>query len=449
MRQQVARNQTMAFVDQAEIEVKAGKGGDGIVSFRHEKFVAMGGPFGGDGGHGGSIILKVDEGLRTLMDFRYNRHFKAQPGGNGGTKGMTGASSDDRYIKVPQGTIVKDADTGEVLGDMLENGQELVVAEGGRGGRGNIHFATPANPAPELSENGEPGEIRNLKLELRVLADVGLVGFPSAGKSTLLSVVSNAKPKVAAYHFTTLAPNIGMVRLPDERDFVMADLPGLIEGAAQGVGLGFQFLRHVERTKVILHLVDMSGIEGTDPYTQYRKILDELQQYDETILARPHIIVPTKMDMPDSADNLVKFREQVAADSGLPTQPKIMPISALTRDGVQELMRVTADTLATAPAPESYRPVVEATLTEKTYDFKPEKHDFTIEWDEDSEQWVVGGAEVEKLFLMTNIQRDATIMRFGRQLRHMGVDDALRAAGAKDGDDVRINNSDFVFEFSD
>ncbi|MCC2744394.1 GTPase ObgE [Leuconostoc lactis] len=439
----------MAFVDQAEIEVKAGKGGDGIVSFRHEKFVAMGGPFGGDGGHGGSIILKVDEGLRTLMDFRYNRHFKAQPGGNGGTKGMTGASSDDRYIKVPQGTIVKDADTGEVLGDMLENGQELVVAKGGRGGRGNIHFATPANPAPELSENGEPGEIRNLKLELRVLADVGLVGFPSAGKSTLLSVVSNAKPKVAAYHFTTLAPNIGMVRLPDERDFVMADLPGLIEGAAQGVGLGFQFLRHVERTKVILHLVDMSGIEGTDPYTQYRKILDELQQYDETILARPHIIVPTKMDMPDSADNLVKFREQVAADSGLPTQPKIMPISALTRDGVQELMRVTADTLATAPAPESYRPVVEATLTEKTYDFKPEKHDFTIEWDEDSEQWVVGGAEVEKLFLMTNIQRDATIMRFGRQLRHMGVDDALRAAGAKDGDDVRINNSDFVFEFSD
>ena len=449
MRQQVARNQTMAFVDQAEIEVKAGKGGDGIVSFRHEKFVAMGGPFGGDGGHGGSIILKVDEGLRTLMDFRYNRHFKAQPGGNGGTKGMTGASSDDRYIKVPQGTIVKDADTGEILGDMLENGQELVVAKGGRGGRGNIHFATPANPAPELSENGEPGEVRNLKLELRVLADVGLVGFPSAGKSTLLSVVSNAKPKVAAYHFTTLAPNIGMVRLPDERDFVMADLPGLIEGAAQGVGLGFQFLRHVERTKVILHLVDMSGIEGTDPYTQYRKILDELQQYDETILARPHIIVPTKMDMPDSADNLAKFREQVAADSGLPTQPKIMPISALTRDGVQDLMRVTADTLAKAPAPESYRPVVETTPTEKTYEFKPEKHDFTIEWDEEAEQWVVGGAEVEKLFLMTNIQRDATIMRFGRQLRHMGVDDALREAGAKDGDDVRINNSDFVFEFSD
>ena len=440
----------MAFVDQAEIEVKAGKGGDGIVSFRHEKFVAMGGPFGGDGGHGGSIIFRVDEGLRTLMDFRYNRHFKAQPGGNGGTKGMTGASADDRYIKVPQGTTVKDAETGEVLGDLLEHGQELVIAKGGRGGRGNIRFATPANPAPELSENGEPGEIKKIKLELKVLADVGLVGFPSAGKSTLLSVVSNAKPKVAAYHFTTLAPNIGMVRLDDDRDFVMADLPGLIEGASQGIGLGFQFLRHVERTRVVLHLVDMSGIEGTDPYTQYRKILDELKQYDETILSRPQIVVPTKMDMPDSAENLVAFREQVAVDSGLPEQPLIMPISALTRDGVKELMHVTADMLATAPAPESYRTeVVIDHASEKTYEFTPEHHEFTVEWSEETEEWIVGGAEVEKLFLMTNIQRDATIMRFGRQLRHMGVDDALREAGAKDGDDVRINNSDFVFEFSD
>lgn len=439
----------MAFVDQAQIEVKAGKGGDGIVSFRHEKFVAMGGPFGGDGGHGGSIIFKVDEGLRTLMDFRYNRHFKAQPGGNGGTKGMTGASADNRVVKVPQGTTVSDADTGEVLADMLENGQELVVAKGGRGGRGNIHFATPANPAPELSENGEPGQIRNLKLELKVLADVGLVGFPSAGKSTLLSVVSNAKPKVAAYHFTTLSPNIGMVRLDDDRDFVMADLPGLIEGASQGIGLGFQFLRHVERTKVILHLVDMSGIEGTDPYTQYRKILDELQQYDETILNRPQIVVPTKMDMPDSEENLAKFRKEIATDSGLPIQPEIVPISSITRNGVKDLMRLTADMLATAPAPESYRPETKKDASEKSYTFKPETHDFTVEWIEDEERWLLSGTEIEKLFLMTNIQRDATIMRFARQLRHMGVDDKLREAGAKDGDDVRINNSDFVFEFSE
>lgn len=438
----------MAFVDQAQIEVKAGKGGDGIVSFRHEKFVAMGGPFGGDGGHGGSIIFRVDEGLRTLMDFRYNRHFKAQPGGNGGTKGMTGASAQDRYIKVPQGTTVTDADTGKVLGDLLENGQELVVAKGGRGGRGNIHFATPANPAPELSENGEPGQVFNLKLELKVLADVGLVGFPSAGKSTLLSVVSNAKPKVAAYHFTTLSPNIGMVRLDDHNDFVMADLPGLIEGASQGIGLGFQFLRHVERTRVILHLVDMSGIEGEDPYQQYRRILSELEQYDRTILDRPQIVVPTKMDMPDSEENLKTFTEQVTAESGLSTVPKIMPISAMTRTGVDSLMRETANLLATAPSPEVYQPEV-APVDEKVYKFEPEQHDFKVEWVEEEEKWLLSGDEIEKLFKMTNLQREATIMRFARQLRHIGVDDALREAGAKDGDDVRINNSDFVFEFSD
>lgn len=439
----------MAFVDQAQVEVKAGKGGDGIVSFRHEKFVSMGGPFGGDGGRGGSIYLKVDEGLRTLMDFRYNRHFKAQPGGNGGTKGMTGASAEDRYIKVPQGTTVIDADTGVVLGDMLENGQELLVAKGGRAGRGNMRFATPANPAPEISENGEPGEVRNIKLELKVLADVGLVGFPSAGKSTLLSVVSNAKPKIAAYHFTTLSPNIGMVRLDDGRDFVMADLPGLIEGAAQGIGLGFQFLRHVERTRVILHLVDMSGVEGTDPYDNYRKILKELEEYDATILQRPQIVVASKMDMPDSADNLATFKKQVEADSGLAEVPQIVPISSITQDNVQNLMRMTADVLATAPDSASYRPEVEVPADATVYEFQEEKHDFDVAWDDDVQAWILSGAELEKLYKMTNIQREESLMRFARQLRHMGVDDGLRAAGAKDGDDVRIINSDFIFEFSE
>ncbi|CAK8053550.1 GTPase ObgE [Eupransor demetentiae] len=439
----------MAFVDQAQVEVKAGKGGDGIVSFRHEKFVAMGGPFGGDGGHGGSIILKVDEGLRTLMDFRYNRHFKAQPGGTGGTKGMTGASAEDRIIKVPQGTVVSDAETGEFLGDLVENGQTLVVAKGGRGGRGNIRFATPANPAPELSENGEPGQVRTIKLELRVLADVGLVGFPSAGKSTLLSVVSNAKPKIAAYHFTTIDPNIGMVRLGDGRDFVMADLPGLIEGASQGVGLGFKFLRHVERTRVILHLVDMSGIEGTDPYTQYRKILTELQQYDPTILERPQIVVATKMDLPDSAENLKKFEASVKKDSGLSKQPQIVAISAATHEGVDDLMRLTADTLAKAPVPESYRPE-EETTAEKLYQYKEEEQpQFQVEWQPSEHYWLISGKDVEKLYAMTNMQREATVMRFARKLRHMGVDKALKDAGAKNGDDVRINNSDFVFEYSE
>lgn len=439
----------MAFVDQAQVELKAGKGGDGIVSFRHEKFVAMGGPFGGDGGHGGSIILKVDEGLRTLMDFRYNRHFKAQSGGKGGTKGMTGASAEDRIISVPQGTIVTDADTGEFLGDMVHEGQTLVVARGGRGGRGNIHFATPANPAPELSENGEPGQVRHIKLELRVLADVGLVGFPSAGKSTLLSVVSNAKPKIAAYHFTTINPNIGMVRLSDDRDFVMADLPGLIEGASEGVGLGFQFLRHVERTRVILHLVDMSGIEGQDPYTQYRKILTELEQYDATILERPQIVVGTKMDMPDSEENYEKFVSEVKADSGLKFEPEIMAISAVTHKGVDDLLRATADMLDKAPVPESYKVEEETDAEAKLYKFEEDQADVSVDWNDELDCWIISGPEVEKLAAMTNLQREATIMRFARQLRHMGVDDKLREAGAKDGDDVRINNTNFIFEYSD
>ncbi|CAK1226133.1 GTPase ObgE [Fructobacillus tropaeoli] len=438
----------MAFVDQAQVELKAGKGGDGIVSFRHEKFVAMGGPFGGDGGHGGSIILKVDEGLRTLMDFRYNRHFKAQSGGNGGTKGMTGASADDRVIKVPQGTIVTDADTGEVLGDLVRPDQTLLVARGGRGGRGNIRFATPANPAPELSENGEPGQTRQIKLELRVLADVGLVGFPSAGKSTLLSVVSNAKPKIAAYHFTTIDPNIGMVRLGDNRDFVMADLPGLIEGASQGVGLGFQFLRHVERTRVILHLVDMSGIEGQDPYVQYKKILTELKEYDPTILERPQIVVATKMDMPDSKELFAKFQEQVQADSGLAKMPEIVSISAVTHDGVDSLLRKTADLLDQAPVPTAYQQE-EETTEEKIYQYKKQTPVVSVDWDDELSCWLISGPEVEKLAAMTNMQREATIMRFARQLRHMGVDDKLREAGAEDGDDVRINNTNFVFEYSE
>ena len=257
------------FVDQTKIEVQAGKGGDGMVAFRHEKFMPNGGPAGGDGGRGGSIIFVADNGLRTLMDFRYRRKFKAEPGENGRIKAQYGKAAKDLYLKVPVGTTVYDFFTGEEIGDLVENGQELVVAKGGRGGRGNIHFATSVNTAPEIAENGEPGEFRTLRLELKVLADVGLVGFPSVGKSTLLSVVTSAKPKIAAYQFTTLKPNLGMVLLPDGRDFSMADLPGLIKGASQGVGLGIQFLRHVERTKVILHMVSMDPNNGRDAYEDY------------------------------------------------------------------------------------------------------------------------------------------------------------------------------------
>lgn len=432
------------FVDQVKIKVKAGKGGDGMVAFRREKYVPNGGPAGGDGGKGGSVILKVDQGLRTLMDFRYHRIFKAKSGQNGMIKGMYGRGAEDTYIAVPEGTTVSDADTGEILGDLVEAGQELVVAKGGRGGRGNIHFASAKNPAPEIAENGEPGIERNLKLELKVLADVGLVGFPSVGKSTLLSVVTSAKPKIAEYHFTTLVPNLGMVRLDDGRDFVMADLPGLIEGASAGVGLGIQFLRHVERTRVILHLVDMSGMEGRDPYEDYLKINAELKSYDPSILERPQIVVASKMDMPDANENLARFKEQLANDHTLAKQPEVMEISSLTHQGLEALMLRTADLLAQTP---KFETVAEKELKQAGYyKFEADEAEapFTISRDADA-TWILGGAKLEKLFKMTNLEHDESMMRFARQLRGMGVDDALRERGAKNGDLVRIG--DFTFEF--
>ena len=292
------------FLDTAKISVQAGRGGDGMVAFRREKYVPNGGPWGGDGGKGGSVIFKVDEGLRTLMDFRYNRKFKAKNGEKGMTKGMHGRGAEDLIVSIPPGTTVRDAETGKVITDMVEDGQEFVVAHGGRGGRGNIRFATPRNPAPEIAENGEPGEERELQLELKILADVGLVGFPSVGKSTILSVVTAAKPKIGAYHFTTIVPNLGMVRTKSGESFAMADLPGLIEGASQGVGLGTQFLRHIERTRVILHVIDMSASEGRDPYEDYLQINKELETYNLRLMERPQIIVANKMDMPEAEENL-------------------------------------------------------------------------------------------------------------------------------------------------
>ena len=436
----------MAFVDQVKIFVKAGKGGDGAVSFRHEKYINMGGPFGGDGGHGGSVVMEVDEGLRTLMDFRYKRHFKATPGGNGATKGMTGKSADDLIIKVPQGTTITDAETGRVIGDLTEQGQRLVVAQGGRGGRGNMRFASSTNPAPEIAENGEPGEELDIALELKVLADVGLVGFPSVGKSTLLSVVTAAKPKVAAYHFTTLVPNLGMVRLEDGRDFVMADLPGLIEGASQGVGLGIQFLRHVERTRVILHMIDMSGIDPEeDPYENYVKINNELAEYDPALLERPQIIVPTKMDMPDAEETLAEFKKKLAADADVPEDVEIMPISSLTRQGLEPLMQRTADLLDETPAfiPKGMEPDENETAL---YEFTEDRTPFEIDRDEDG-TWILYGDEIERLFKRTNTNYTESMMRFARQLRFMGVDEALRDAGARGGDTVQI--LDFAFEFEE
>ena len=412
------------FVDQVKIEAHAGKGGNGMVAFRREKYVPNGGPAGGDGGRGGSIILKVDEGLRTLMDFRYHRIFKAKNGGNGMSKQMTGADAQDTVIPVPQGTTVRDLDTGEI-------------------GRGNMRFASAKNPAPEIAENGEPGEDHYLELELKMLADVGLIGYPSVGKSTLLSVVTGAKPKVAAYEFTTLIPNLGMVMLPDGRDFAMADMPGLIEGASKGVGLGLQFLRHIERTRVLLHLIDMSNDDPEQALERYHSINHELANYDPELLKRPQIIVATKMDMPNAEENLKHFKNALAEDQTLPKTPQIFPISSITHDGVDDLMQVTANVLDETPAFDSESHDKEETVK---YGLKksdqPEK-DFEISRDDGT--WVLSGEKLEKLFAMTNMDHEESQLRFARQLRHMGVDEALRAKGIQDGDQVRIK--DFVFEF--
>ena len=426
------------FVDQVKIYVKGGDGGNGMVAFRREKYVPKGGPAGGDGGKGADVVLQVEEGLRTLMDFRYKRHFKANRGEHGMSKNQHGRNAESMIVKVPPGTIIKDIKTEEILADLTVHGQQFVVAKGGRGGRGNSRFATPSNPAPELSENGEPGQERDIILELKVLADVGLVGFPSVGKSTLLSVVSAAKPKIAEYHFTTIVPNLGVVETDDNRSFVMADLPGLIEGAHQGVGLGHQFLRHIERTRVILHVIDMAGTEGRDPYEDFKVINQELSEYNLRLTERPQIVVANKMDMPDAEENLEKFKEQVG------DEVKVFPISAITRSGLRDLLFAVADELEDAPE----YPLHEEQTEELNVLYKHEKQElgFQITRDPDG-AWVVSGEQLEKLFVMTNFQREESIRRFSRQLRGMGVDEALRERGAKDGDLVRL--MDFEFEFID
>ncbi|EMC11564.1 GTPase ObgE [Streptococcus mutans] len=433
------------FLDTAKVSVKAGRGGDGMVAFRREKYVANGGPWGGDGGRGGDVIFVVNEGLRTLMDFRYNRHFKAKAGEKGMTKGMHGRGAENLYVSVPQGTTVRDAQTGKVIADLVKNGQEFIVAHGGRGGRGNIRFATPRNPAPEVSENGEPGEERELALELKVLADVGLVGFPSVGKSTLLSVITAAKPKIGAYHFTTIVPNLGMVRTKSGDSFAVADLPGLIEGASQGVGLGTQFLRHIERTRVILHVIDMSASEGRDPYEDYLAINKELETYNLRLLERPQIIVANKMDMPQAAENLEQFKEKLDANYGeFDDKPQIFPISGIAHQGLDALLDATAQLLDQT---DDFLLYDESDMQEEAYyGFEEEEKAFDISRADDA-AWVLSGEKLEKLFVMTNMERDEAIMKFSRQLRGMGVDQALRERGAKDGDIVRIGN--FEFEFVD
>lgn len=426
------------FVDQVKIYVKGGDGGNGMVAFRREKYVPKGGPAGGDGGKGGDVIFIVDEGLRTLMDFRYQRHFKATKGENGRSKSQHGKNAEDLVVKVPPGTVVKDDDTGEVIADLVRHGERAVIAKGGRGGRGNIRFATSRNPAPEIAENGEPGQERYIVLELKVLADVGLVGFPSVGKSTLLSIVSSARPKIAEYHFTTIVPNLGVVETEDGRSFVMADLPGLIEGAHQGAGLGLQFLRHIERTRVIVHVIDMGAVEGRDPYQDFLTINKELKEYNLRLTERPVVIAANKMDMPGAEENLEKFKEQLQED--IP----IFPISAVTQSGIRELLFAIADTLENTPEFPLHHVEEDETINRVVYKHEKAEQDFIITRDPDG-VFVLSGEKIEKLFKMTDFTHDESVRRFSRQLRGMGVDDALRERGAKDGDIVRL--LDFEFEF--
>ncbi|MFC0212583.1 GTPase ObgE [Paenibacillus chartarius] len=428
------------FVDKAKIFVKGGDGGDGLVSYRREAHVPLGGPAGGDGGKGGDVIFRVDEGLRTLMDFRYQKHFKAPRGEKGKTKNMHGANAEDMIVRVPPGTVVIDDDTNEILADMTVHGQEVVIARGGRGGRGNSRFASAANPAPEIAEKGEEGVERWVVLELKVMADVGLVGFPSVGKSTLLSVVSAARPKIASYHFTTLTPNLGVVEVEEGRSFVMADLPGLIEGAHEGVGLGHEFLRHIERTRVIVHVVDMSAAEGRDPYEDYVKINDELRLYNVRLEERPQLIVANKMDVPEAEEHLREFRAKLAADG---VDRRIYPISAATKQGIQELLYAVADLLESIPAAPPVEELAEV-AERKIYRLEQDDDDsFTIRRENDV--FIVEGAAVERLAKRTDFNRYDSAVRFANILRKMGVDNELRRRGAVDGQTIRIGELEFEF----
>lgn len=423
----------MKFIDRVKIYVQAGTGGNGTVAFRREAHVPKGGPSGGDGGRGGSVIFVATNSLSTLLDLRYYREYKAQNGEKGHAKKMHGADADDLVIRVPVGTCVYDDDTGNIIADLTKDGQRAVIAKGGRGGRGNARFASSRNPAPKICENGEPGEKFNLRVELKLLADVGLVGFPSVGKSTLLSVVSKARPQIADYHFTTIVPNLGVVQVKDGRSFVMADLPGLIEGASQGKGLGHQFLRHIERCRVIVHIIDMSGSEGRDPYEDYVTINKELGEYEYRLLERPQIIVANKMDGDEAEENLKKFKEKLG-------DQKVFPIIAPIHEGIDAVLYAVADALETAPDFFNQEEEQESVL----YTYKEEEKPFTIH-NKGNGVWEVTGKKVKRLVQMASFTTDDGFQRFALQIRNMGIDDALREAGCEDGDTVRLY--DFEFEF--
>ncbi len=423
------------FVDEITLKVIAGTGGDGCTSFRREKFVPMGGPDGGNGGRGANIIFQVDEGLKTLIDLRYMKTIKGEHGVHGKGSNKYGSNAEDVIIKVPLGTTITDLDTGLIIADLVNKEDRVIVCKGGRGGKGNRAFATHDNPAPKFSEKGEPGEYKLIKCELKMLADVGLVGLPSVGKSTLLSQISASKPKIAAYHFTTLSPNLGVVKLQNYKTFVMADLPGLIEGASEGIGLGDKFLRHAMRTRIICHIVDMSGIEGRNPIDDYKIIRNELDKYSDKLSKKLEIVVANKMDVEGAKENLKEFKKEYK-------DLNVFPISAMNNEGINELLQYIGDKLEEINNTNVY----EETELESHMIFKfKEDKPYTIE--RDGDVWVLKGEEIEKLFNMTKFNEDEAVLRFARKLRGMGVEEELEKLGAKRGDEVQI--LDYIFEFKE
>lgn len=421
------------FLDEVTVELMAGNGGNGCMAYRREKYIEMGGPFGGNGGRGSNIIFKADEGLNTLIDLRYRRVIKGEKGENGLGKGMTGKSAEDVYVKVPVGTVITDQESGLILGDLIKNGDEAIVAVGGRGGRGNMALATRSNLCPSYAENGEPGENRKVRVELKLLADVGLVGLPSVGKSTFISLISAAKPKIAAYHFTTLSPNLGVVKTKDNRSFVVADLPGLIEGASLGEGLGDQFLKHIERTRLIAHIIDMGSFEGRDPYEDYCIINKELENFKTNLLNKKQIVIANKMDLPNAEENLRKFKEKVDVE--------VFPISAVTKEGIDAVLYRMADILDEIKKEPLYSE--EKFESHILYKFEEEK---PFEITKEDDVWVITGEKVEKILKMTKFQTDESILRFANKLRKLGIDDKLKELGAQEGDTVRILDLEFEYQ---
>ena len=422
------------FTDYVKIHAQAGKGGNGAIAFRREKYVAAGGPDGGDGGKGGDVYFKVDKDANTLIEFRYKKKFKAENGENGEGGHRFGKSGEDLYIPVPIGTVVKDTATNEVLADLSEPGQVALILKGGRGGKGNSHFATSTRQAPRFAQDGEPGEEKELTLELKLLADVGLIGFPNVGKSTFLSVVTSATPKIANYHFTTIEPNLGVVKSKYGDSFVIADIPGIIEGASTGVGLGIQFLRHIERTRLLLHFIDVSGTEGRNPVDDYYKVNEELKKYSEKLSKRTQIIVANKIDsMQDST--LYEELEKVAKEH----YQKIFKISGVTGEGVEELMNYVSKTLKTLPKEN----LIEIKEKEKVYTLKDEE-DFTITKEKGA--YVVKGEKVDSIMRKVNIGDYESLFYLHRKLDEIGLNQALKKQGIKDGDIVKIGEYEMEWE---